>query len=399
MNAHALLLDATGLNLDDAVLERALDARMKRLGLADRDAYLALLGGEELNHLIELVVVPESWMFRDPAAFNAALSVVAERLEGRPGQLARVLSLPCAGGEEPYSMAMTVLDAGLPLDRCRIDAADLSAVSIARARAGRYTRNAFRGGRLDFRDRYFTPEDGGYLLREDVRAAVRFSQDNLFAIDLEANAARYDVIFCRNLLIYFDDASIARAASVLGALLAEDGILLAGPSESHVLSRHGFTHMPLSGAFALRRARSATVQAAPVPTPAVGWAFMPTRLDTRPVQREVAPVPCTDLLARAQHCADTGLLHEAAEICRTLLDTDPTAPGPYFILGLVSQSAHDKAGAARHLRQCVYLDPQHYEGLCALALLAEQSGEPDKAALYRQRAARSHNARQARSAA
>jgi chemotaxis protein methyltransferase WspC len=397
MKAHALLLRATGLDMDRAALRRAIDARMKRLGLADRGAYLELLGGDELDHLVELVVVPESWMFRDPAAFNAALSVLAERLE-RPGQLARVLSLPCAGGEEPYSMAMAVLDAGLPLDRCRIDAADLSAVSIARARAGRYTRNAFRGGRLEFRDRYFTQHDSAYLLREDVRAAVRFSQANLFSIDVEANAGRYDVIFCRNLLIYFDDASIARAAAVLGALLAEDGILLAGPSESPALTRHGFTQLPLSGAFALRHARAAAVETAPPPAP-VQRAFMPTRLDTRPPRPDVAPVAFTDLLSRAQLHADTGRMREAAELCRTLLDNDPTDPGPYFILGLVSQSAQDRAGAERHLRQCVYLDPQHYEGLCALALLAEQSGDLDKAALYRQRAARAHNAHQARSAA
>jgi chemotaxis protein methyltransferase WspC len=214
MNPREILRHATGLDLDEATLERALHARMKGLGLEARSDYLALLSGPELDALAELVVVPESWMFRDPAAFQAALALATGRLARRPGHLVRILSLPCAGGEEPYSMAMALLDAGVPLDQCRIDGIDLSKVSIARARAGRYTRNAFRGARVDFRDRYFSADDGGYLLRDDIRAAVQFGKGNLFGLDMAANAGRYDVIFCRNLLIYFDDHSIARAAAV-----------------------------------------------------------------------------------------------------------------------------------------------------------------------------------------
>jgi chemotaxis protein methyltransferase WspC len=110
-------------------------------------------------------------------------------------------------------------------------------------------------------------------------------------------------------------------------------------------------------------------------------------------------VPAAELLARAQHHADAGRLQDAADACRSLLDADATIPGAYFILALVSQCRNDAAGAERHLRQCVYLDPRHYEALCALALLAEQSGEPDKAGLYRQRAARAGAAIDARCAA
>jgi chemotaxis protein methyltransferase WspC len=392
MNPREILRHATGLDLDEATLERALHARMKGLGLEARSDYLALLSGPELDALAELVVVPESWMFRDPAAFQAALALATRRLARRPGHLMRILSLPCAGGEEPYSMAMALLDAGVPLDQCRIDGIDLSKVSIARARAGRYTRNAFRGARVDFRDRYFSADDGGYLLRDDIRAAVHFGQGNLFGLDMAANAGRYDVIFCRNLLIYFDDHSIARAAAVLASLLADDGILLAGPAESLVLARHGFTQLPLSGAFALHR------HAYPVP-----GALAPVVAAVVPAPRAAAPAatPLTnaELLARAQHHADTGRLAEAADACHALLALDATIAGACFILALVCQCRDDGAGAERYLRQCVYLEPDHYDALCALALLSDQAGEHDKAGRYRQRAARAsaaaHGARAA----
>jgi chemotaxis protein methyltransferase WspC len=69
----------------------------------------------------------------------------------------RILSLPCSTGEEPYSIAMALLDAGIPGDRFRVDAIDISARALERARAAVYGDNAFRGQPLDFRDRYFTP--------------------------------------------------------------------------------------------------------------------------------------------------------------------------------------------------------------------------------------------------
>ncbi|MCS0608741.1 methyltransferase [Massilia solisilvae] len=394
MNAHDILLRETGLDLDAATLERALRERMECLGIAGRAEYLALLAGPELHELAELVVVPESWMFRDPAAFKAAVSHVTAQLARHPGHVARILSVPCAGGEEPYSMAMALHDAGVPPASWRIDAIDLSAASVARARAGHYTRNAFRGAGLGFRDRHFSQDGGGYLLREDIRAHVHISQGNLFALDMAANAGRYDVVFCRNLLIYFDDAGIARAANILGRLLSHAGMLLAGPAEAPVLCRHGFAQLPLAGAFALHK------QGCP---PAIAAAARPRQgLRTiAPVPLKAAPRPAApplpaaapatpELLALARRQADGGQLREAAATCQALIARAPDEPDAHFILGLVSQCQRDARSAERHLRQCLYLAPRHYDALCALALLAEEAGEPAQAAIYRQRAARSH---------
>ncbi len=253
MNPHALLREATGIDLGAEVVERALRERMDRLGLAERGAYLALLGGAELHALVDHVVVPESWMFRNAEAFDAAVAWVLRCLAAQPARQLRILSLPCAGGEEPYSLAMALDRAGIAPGACAIDAMDVSAAAIARARAGRYTRNAFRGRDLAFRDRYFQEDGGEYHLDARIRERVGFSQANLLAPGFARQAGQYDLVFCRNLLIYFDEATVARAVAALDALLARDGILFTGYAELAAVSRHGFAPLPLPGAFAMCR--------------------------------------------------------------------------------------------------------------------------------------------------
>lgn len=386
MRPYEILRTATGLTPDQATLERALRTRMRKLGVAAREDYASLLGGPELNELAELVVVPESWMFRDPAAFNAATALVQRRVVRHPDSVARILSLPCAGGEEPYSMAMALQDAGVSPQRYAIDAIDLSAASIRRARAARYTANAFRGDGLGFRDRHFRKDGGGYLLRDALRAAVQFEQGNLLALDLQRNAGRYDVIFCRNLLIYFDDAAIARAAEVLSALLAEGGMLLVGPAEAPALCRHGFTRLPLPGAFALHKPGQAPAELASGPR-AVRRLARVSLAKTLPHGQSIA-----GLLGTARRHAEAGEWREAVRTCHSLLALEPTEAGAWFILGQASRHHGDARAAERHWRRCLYLAPRHQEALRALALLAEHDGEAARAAVYRQREARLRSA-------
>jgi chemotaxis protein methyltransferase WspC len=389
MNPRDILRRATGLLLSGPVLERALHARMRELGITQAGDYTPLLAGPELDQLAELVVVPESWMFRDPAAFRAATALVERRLARNAAAVARILSVPCAGGEEPYSMAMALADAGIAPERYQIDAIDLSAASIRRARAARYKRYAFRGAELAFRDRYFTEDGGAFVLGDELRSKVRFSQGNLLALDVDANARRYDVIFCRNLLIYFDDEAIGRAAQVLSALLADGGLLLVGPAETPALCRHGFQRLPLAGAFALHKPGQ---RPAELPSDAGSARRLAHQALPRLPVTAPAPVPRADsvagLLAQAQREADAGALRGAGDMCRRVLAQAPAEAHAWFTLGLISQSAGDADEAERNWRRCLYLDPHHYESLCALALLAEQSGDARRAALYRQRALR-----------
>jgi len=415
VNALAILRQATGLNLSRATVDRAVRQRMAAIGMEDRDAYVDNLTPAELTALTELVVVPESWLFRDAQAFAVAVEFARGRLAAG-GRLVRLLSIPCAAGEEPYSLAMALCDAGVPARAFAIDAVDLSRACIARAESGIFGRNAFRGKDLSFRERHFTPAgDDLYAIDPALRRRVRFRQGNLLTSDI-APPRSYDVIFCRNLLIYFDDETTAAAIGRLATLLADDGVLLAGYAEVPSFTRHGFTALPYSQAFALRktatragadplwaklplpRSEAAAIvrptrRAAPAPTLAPAPP-RPTRARAAPPQQQPAapPVAVTVLapqadLPLARQLADQGRPAEALAACRTVLAQQPDNADAWFLLGLLCEGAQPDE-AQEHLRRCIYLRPDHYDALCHLALLAGQRGDAAGAAALKARAGR-----------
>jgi len=394
MNLGQLLKDSTGLVLSPDVVERAVRERMLRLGLDAGQDYAPLPGTAEFEALVDLVIVPESWMFRDPDVFDTALRFVRRRLLSHPGRQLRLLTIPCAGGEEPYSMAMALASNGIAPAQCRIDAVDLSRACLERARLGRYTRNAFRNADLAFRDRWFRQAGDDYLIDDALRRYVRFSQGNLLRpATLPIGGARYDLVFCRNLLIYFDDAGRAAASAAIEALLADDGLLLSGHAEAPAFCRRGFSPQSLRHPYALHKESMATVRrrprpAAPMP-PAQAPAPAPARQAAAPASAP-ASTSLAALLAEARRLADAGRLPDAERACQEILALQPELAEAWFLLGLTSECAGQPRVAERHWRRCLFLQPEHYEALCSLALLIEQRGDADDAALLRRRAARVH---------
>ena len=407
MTAQSMLRRVTGLNLSRSVAERAVRQRMAQQHVSDPDAYLQALTPNELTQLIELVVVHESWLFRDAQAFITATQFIQERLL-RAARPIRILSLPCAAGEEPFSMAMALLDAGIPDAAFSIDAVDLSPSCIARANCGIYGRNAFRSQNMDFRERYFKHVGADdYRIIDAVRARVQFKQGNLLQFDSITHAKYYDVVFCRNLLIYFDKATIRAAVAKLAAILADDGVLFAGYAEVPAFCRHGFIRLPQRQAFALKK----NLGLAPLPkvapcsklapplaraTPVCVVPPAPVKAMPEPAAATTAsPVGAENLLEQARKLADLGQFKEAGLKCHAHLAQAPDAADAYFILGILSEHAKQMRLAEDYWRSCIYLQPDHYEALCCLALLARQHGDQAGAAAFKARAARVFKRRQA----
>ena len=256
-----LLKQTMGLDIASigaSALERAVQERQRECSVDDTRAYLDRVRAskDELQALIETIVVPETWFFRDQAAFAALVRFVREEwLPTHADGCLRLLSVPCSTGEEPYSMAMALLDANVPPGRFRIDAIDICERSLAHARRGIYGKGSFRGDVTAYRERYFEPVAGGHALSGAVRPQVNFQQGNLLNAGFLPGADIYDVVFCRNLLIYFDRATQDQAVSVLDRLLTPKGILFAGSSESGVFVNHRFSSAKLPMAFAFRKGR------------------------------------------------------------------------------------------------------------------------------------------------
>ncbi len=121
------------------------------------------------------MVIPESWFFRDeqPFAYLADRAAAGWLLDPARPPL-RALSLPCAGGEEPYSIAMALLDRGLPAARFEVVAVDVSAPLLVSSRRAIYSENSFRSRDLTFRDRHFRATPAGFALADAVKAKVKF---------------------------------------------------------------------------------------------------------------------------------------------------------------------------------------------------------------------------------
>jgi len=391
-----LLYRATGLKPGNAAVDAAVRKRMKQRRLDDIDTYVAeaVASKDELDALIDLMVVPESWFFRDAEAFAVAAAAAA-RIRSA-GRKVRFLSVPCANGEEPYSLAMRLLDVGLPPGAFTIDAVDVSPECIRRAKRAVYQGNAFRGSDLAFRGKYFARCDNGYELDEEVRRLVDFRCGNLLTL-APPETGSYDMIFCRNLLIYFDDATQSSAIRKLKSLLGKDGMLFCGYAETLAFCSHGFERAPHSQSFALRRKGETkrTVLALPPRLPALARQPRPAKLPPPPpsTQAEEGGQDPVQLLEQANRLANEGAVDEARQACRACLALAPDSAEAHFLLGLLSEQRQEDRDAEECLRRAVYLDPDHYEALCHLALLADRQGNDAAARAYRQRAARVYERR------
>lgn len=191
----------------------------------------------ERERLLRHLTNNESYFFRE----TAQLDVLRQELlpgyarEMRQGErrVLRIMSAGCARGEEPYTLAMVVDDSPVALDdRVRITGTDVDVDALERARAGHFREHAFRRIPDDVKARYFRPDDDGYRIDERIRRAVRFSPANLVDADTWTGFEPQDVIFCRNVLIYFAEENVRRAVRILHSALAPGGYLFLGHSES-----------------------------------------------------------------------------------------------------------------------------------------------------------------------
>lgn len=389
-------------SIGSASIECAIRLRMQSLGLKQLQDYQHLLKkwGPEWNELVESLVVTETWFFRDPAVIAAFVRIVVEEwLPAHPAIPLRLLSIPCASGEEPYSLVMALLDAGVAPERFLIDAVDISARALARAEWGVYGKNSFRDKRLALCDRYFKRSKEGFVLDPAVRNRVRFYRGNLLGDDFLPNHASYDFIFCRQLLIYFDRPTQRKAIERIERLLAVSGILFVGPVEQPIVLKAGFVSANIPKATACRRAdhavsrpRLANLPKRPlIPArPSRNCAFQPhpfARDGLKPLHA-VGPAPSAQTeLETARRLADAGRLNEAAEICEAHLRQSRMSAQAHYLLGLVRDASGD-ASAIDCYRKAIYLEPDHYESLLQMTLLLQKSGDSARARAFKNRAQR-----------
>lgn len=193
--------------------------------------------GEELQELTNLLTVNETYFFREEYQFKCMVnSVLGEIVRHKPvGEPVRIWSMPSSTGEEPYSIALYLLEHWPPINQVDVElaASDIDSHVLARAREGIFSERSVQNLPRWMLDKYFKSHGGArFRLDPEIREAVDFSRANLTNPAHTRRFRGYDLIFCRNLLIYFDDASRRQAAEAMFDALNPGGFVFLGHSES-----------------------------------------------------------------------------------------------------------------------------------------------------------------------
>jgi chemotaxis protein methyltransferase CheR len=421
-DVERVLERACGLALSSGIRRTLADGVGKAardLGL-EQNAFLARLLANEpaaVTALVESAVVGETYFFRHPEQIEAMRALVLDVApKDRP---LTIWSAGCATGEEPYTLAMALLDAGRAGCPDRVVATDVSERALEVARRGVYGEWSLRRLHPAIRARHFDPDrDGRLSVRAAVREHVDFRRGNL--IRDPAPATGFDLVVCRNVLIYFTAETAAAVTARLLEAVRPGGMLVVGPVEVPFTAGLDADRIERDGATVFRRLVPGAPRAAPPPPPAARRrdADLGARLKRhreRSVPRvdvaartapafaaaasaaPAAPVPALERapgapgdasgFEAARTAARQGDLATAERIAHEVAGRD-LCPESFLLLSMAAEARGDFAGAVDAARRALYLEPGLAMAHAALVPLYGRLGREDEAARARRNALR-----------
>jgi chemotaxis protein methyltransferase WspC len=330
---------------------------------------LALQAQSDASVFVRLVAhftVNESWLFRNPDQFAQLSCFVKTR--ARPLKL---LSLPCARGEEPASIAITLSEAGLSPSDFSIVAGDLDEAALAKARSGKFPRSAFRasGAEVAPDSRWFLPQAQEFVLAPALLARIDFRHMNILDKDLLAGEL-FDVVFCRNLLIYLQPVARQDVLRFLRRVAAPGALVFTGTAEPNInfdepeskprtaLIPQALTHAPPPEHKRNHVAKPSEVLANGLQPAAIG--------DTSLL---------TFKLAQIEQSANDGDIQGARLRLEQFLREAPTHAGAWYLDGVLASALDDLVRAQASLDRAAYLNPGHAPTLRLRVELARRNGD------------------------
>ena len=384
-------------------------ARMSQCGVTSFTDYLRRLGpsaeGGEFQALLDLVTIQETYFFRDQAQFMALQRyVLPELLKARSGtgEPLRIWSAGCSTGEEPYTIAMVLAEslAGVACPPPYILATDVSQGALAVARRGIYGERSLRSTPAHYQERFFTRAGETYILKGAIKQMVEFRPFNLMSTPYPgAGGPGWDVIFCRNVTIYFKPETTKAVVRRFYEPLGEGGYLFTGFSESLRYLSRDFLTVQVGGVFLYKRS-GAGCDRAREPRTRVGRRRRAPALASQRTQRLRAepanvlePAPGREVHSRVRELVDAGLPDKAGQLlapeleraspskkalllqaeillnqgcaaeaavwCEEVIRREPLSVAGHYLLGIIHRTLEDEDQAVEMFKRVVYLRPQH----------------------------------------
>lgn len=402
----------SGIYLEDGKrdsLRISLVTRATRHSFRSYDEYFRLLAADpdEFKELLNLITINETSFFRFPAQFEALRAhVLPEIMRTRgagSGQPLRVWSAGCSTGEEPYSLAIALIEAGVEALgwKPHVLGTDVSTAALSAARRGVYPAKALLNVPGDLVDRHFEEVAEGFRVRKNTRRVTEFAYQNLIKEPYPLSLmGAWDVVFCRNVTIYFRIESTTRVVANFFRMLNPGGYLFVGHSETLTNISEDFEAIEAGGVFLYRKPPAKPFTVAPIVVPRAGARERRRPERTRATQAEPSGVPAgsegrevdeaasferarnlaaageprqvLDVVARLKDArpdsveahllaayahADLGEYADALTDCRAALAVNPLLPSARYILGIIHQRQGDPVGALSELKKTIYIDP------------------------------------------
>jgi chemotaxis protein methyltransferase CheR len=380
---------ARGGRLD--ALERVVTQRALREGYASPDAYVAALTGAddpEVLRLLDTVTVGHTWFFRDRGQTEAILaelrSVRRERLP------AEVWVAGCSTGEDAYTVALLARAAGVAVE---VLGTDINPFVLERARAARYAEWSTRQVPDAYAKHFVRVEGGGDQLHPEVVRDVRFERHNLVdASPRPRRAGGWDIIVCRNVLIYFRRGAAQQAIDGLSEALCSGGWLFLGAAEVLQRAPPGCRLAWIGSRLAIQKLGPGVASSVEPPGYAGGTPpgprgrlertleRTPERAPADPERQTMPPAePEGDLIQRALALAEAGQNGEAIMLCAKALQADPLRAEAHLVSGIAYHLGNDPEAAARELRSALLLAPELWPALFYLGQALDKLGRQDEA--------------------
>lgn len=416
----SLVHERCGLHLEglaEARLFRAVASLKASTGLTDTSQLIKRLTSDPalFEHFVSQLTVNETYFFREPDALDWLVNIyLPKRLSAGKAPLS-IFSAGCSSGEEPYSIAMMLYERfGERAQKLfTLAGGDLDHQVLAKARQAVYGGMAFRALSPAFKERYFSPYQGRFKLHDSLRQWVTFHSFNLLNANESSPGGPFDVILFRNVSIYFDEQTRRHIHQQLSQLLAPNGILLCGVTETLGNDLGVFELTEAQGVFYFRRAeQSPVLVSAPHPFP---WVAIDNNADERIESSDgfaigdgiassddlipVAPhEPTAESKAReskttesitqqlytAHRLLNQNAFDEAATLLAVLLTQQPWSIDALVLAGLVARWQQQPHLAYDHFKRAIYVAPECWPAHFYLAELYRQ-GELTDEPLQRQR--------------
>ncbi|MCS6888577.1 CheR family methyltransferase [Chloroflexus sp.] len=390
----ALVRERAGLHYPPqrrADLAYGLQRAAQQLGVADLHQLLALIERSPAawNDVIAELTIGETYFFRNAAQFAALREIILPDLIQRRAMVRylRLWSAGCATGEEPYSLAITLRET-LPVDppwQMSILATDINHRFLERAREAVYGSWSFRETPEHVRDRYFIPEGGRWRLRDEIKRDVVFAHLNLVEPSYpspQLGIIAFDIIFCRNVLIYFDEATTQQIVQRLYDALTPGGWLVVGHAEPNIEFYRQFETHNAPGTVLYRKPLHAppfipaTAVSPPSPKLVSPPLPAPPQIVAQPTQLTPSPEAW---LQQARAAADHGDWSAARMQVQALLKAYPLFAPAYYLQGQIAEHHGHLDEALADYRRSVYLDPHFVLGLIGMASIFARQSQPDAA--------------------